>query len=457
MSERRRALCLLALLGTACPKPAEEGGTSLLVSFTYQRDSDAPPAEYLLLTWVGDGKVYRENERAPASGPLPDAKDLGTFRIFLGEPGTRRIIVARAYIGTELVAEGANETEVKAGTSNGVNVNLFKGRLPDLDDDGIPDGVDNCRTEKNRSQGAVASCQPPPPDDGGAREDAGDDGGGPLDGGPPPDLGLPADARPDTTPPDLGSGKSPRGQPCVTNEECETGRCADSRVGKFCASPGMVVVPAGMFMRGCLAKDTQCAADERPQRSVMVSGFEINQYELTQSEYDACVKAGACPSPSGFNPAGRPNHPVGNVTWAMANTFCTWANKRLPTEAEWEKAARGPGGTIYPWGDEAPKDCSIAQYKACGLADSVGVGQLTGTSGYGIEDLGGNVAEWVSDFYAANYYASAPATDPTGPTSGMHLRRGGGFTSDLPALRTGARVAGDTPAASTGFRCARGL
>jgi formylglycine-generating enzyme required for sulfatase activity len=183
----------------------------------------------------------------------------------------------------------------------------------------------------------------------------------------------------------------------------------------------------------------------------------LNQTEVTQSEYDVCVKAKACAAPAGFNPVARPRHPVGNVTWEAANTFCTWSGKRLPTEAEWEKAARGPGSTIYPWGDEAPKDCSLTQYKACAPADSIAVNQLVGTSGYGIEDMAGNVAEWVSDFYSANYYAGAPATDPPGPGSGPHLRRGGGFNSDPPALRTSARASGDAAAASTGFRCARSL
>jgi formylglycine-generating enzyme required for sulfatase activity len=83
------------------------------------------------------------------------------------------------------------------------------------------------------------------------------------------------------------------------------------------------------------------------------------------------------------------------------------------------------------------------------------VGQLAGTSGYGVEDMAGNVAEWVNDLYSASYYATAPAMDPTGATSGMHVRRGGGFSSDPPALRTSARVAGDAATAIAGFRCAR--
>jgi formylglycine-generating enzyme required for sulfatase activity len=169
------------------------------------------------------------------------------------------------------------------------------------------------------------------------------------------------------------------------------------------------------------------------------------------------VKAGSCSAPTGFNPVGRPRYPVTNTTWAMADGYCRWAGQRLPTEAEWEKAARGPAGTIYPWGDQAP-DCSRAQYKGCGLADTVPVGQLAGTSGYGIEDMAGNVTEWVNDWYVAGYYASSPDTDPQGPTSGVtRVRRGGGYTSDVTSLRTGARGTMGNLNPISGFRCAAGL
>jgi len=451
--ERRRAAVLVALLAAvpACPRQ-EEGGTRLLV--TFERAAGTPALEHLLVTWVGGGKVYKEDERVPAQGSLPDLPVLGTFQIAVSEPDSWRIVVARGYAGGVVVAEGAIRERAVANTVTAVKLQLLPGRLPDVDSDGIPEPPDNCPGEPNQGQGE-------PCGDAGAGGGGGDAGepeaGDPPDTGLPPDSSVPpADAGPDGAPPDLGSGKTARGGACVAGDECETGRCADSRVGKFCASPGMLVVPAGQFARGCLAKDTQCAADERPQRMVMLSGFEINQTEVTQSEYDACVKAGVCPAPSGFNPGTRPNHPVGNITFDMATKYCTWAGKRLPTEAEWEKAARGPASTVYPWGDGAP-NCSQAQYKGCGPADSVAVAFLAGTSGYGIEDMGGNVAEWVKDFYASNYYAGAPATDPPGPPSGMHLRRGGGFTSDPPALRTGARAASDSTAASVGFRCARSL
>jgi iron(II)-dependent oxidoreductase len=455
----RRVLGALLLLLAACSKQDDAGtGTRLLVTFV--RSVDAPELEYLKVTWVGGGQLYRRDERVPASGPLPLKAELGIFQIAVRDPGAWRIIVARGVAGGEVVAEGAVRAYAMADVATPVTLTLFPGRMPDSDGDEIPDPIDNCPDQPNREQGE--DCQGPRLDGGpGPADDGGAEVGSPPDAEPPRDtLTPPPDLRPDSAPVDLGSGKTARGGACLTNDECETGYCADSRVGKFCASPGMVVVPAGAFPRGCLSKDTMCAADERPLKMVMVSGFEMNQTEVTQSEYDTCVKAGVCPAPAGFNPGARPNHPVGNVAWDAASKFCTWAGKRLPTEAEWEKAARGPASGIYPWGDDASMMnvvCSRAQLKGCGPAESVPVRFLAGASGYGIEDLAGNVAEWVSDLYNNNYYASAPSTDPPGPATGMHLRRGGGFTSDLPALRTSARAPGDAPAPSVGFRCARSL
>jgi formylglycine-generating enzyme required for sulfatase activity len=222
----------------------------------------------------------------------------------------------------------------------------------------------------------------------------------------------------------------------------------------------MMVVPEGPFERGCdPTRDPYCEQDEEPVRTITLKGFEMDRTETTQSAFDECVRIRACSVPRpGYAPKDRPAHPVTNVSWASADAFCRWAGKRLPTEAEWEKAARGPLATIYPWGDEAA-DCSRAQFRGCGITDVVPVAVLAGTSYYGVEDLAGNAAEWVSDWYEAGYYTRAPNLDPRGPATGTdRVRRGGGFDADAPSLRSSKRVFGDpgTPAAQ-GFRCAKDL
>ncbi len=111
----------------------------------------------------------------------------------------------------------------------------------------------------------------------------------------------------------------------------------------------MVSVPAGEFWMGCHATDSACRDDEKPGRMVYLDAFKIDKTEVTVNAYKACVKAGACTEPSSYE--GQGDQPVTNVEWFQADAYCRWAGKQLPTEAQWEKAARGTDGRIYPWGN----------------------------------------------------------------------------------------------------------
>jgi formylglycine-generating enzyme required for sulfatase activity len=220
----------------------------------------------------------------------------------------------------------------------------------------------------------------------------------------------------------------------------------------------MVPVAAGSFLRGCDPAGSHCLEGTTPQRSITLSAFSIDQHEVTQGEYQECVAAGACRMPaSHYDPVARASFPVVEVTWADAVAYCASVQKRLPTEAEWEKAARGSDGRTYPWGETRP-DCPRASFDQC-TAAPVQVGSHSGdASPYLATEMAGNVAEWVADYYSKTYYGSEPDHDPPGPTSGdKRVVRGGDYESVLEFLRTFDRDLAAPGATEDylGFRCAR--
>jgi formylglycine-generating enzyme required for sulfatase activity len=186
----------------------------------------------------------------------------------------------------------------------------------------------------------------------------------------------------------------------------------------------MIYVPAGEFLMGSTDSDKDADDDEKPQHSVYLDAYWIDQHEVTDAQYQKCVAAAACqPAHSYWSGSQEPV----NLSWAAAVAYSTWVGGRLPTEAEWEKAARGTDGRIYPWGNEW--DVSKANTQEANLLRTANVGSYpAGASPYGLLDVAGNVWEWVSDWYGEDYYAHSPARNPPGPTSGSdRVVRGGSW------------------------------
>jgi formylglycine-generating enzyme required for sulfatase activity len=229
----------------------------------------------------------------------------------------------------------------------------------------------------------------------------------------------------------------------------------------------MAFIPAGPFQMGSINNDS----DEEPIHTVILDAFYMDIYQVTNARYKECVHAGVCQAPSHTDSYTRnpyygsshyDNFPVLYVSWNNALAYCQWRGAQLPTEAEWEKAARGKlEGKFYPWGNEDPT-CTLganngAQLKGCIPNDTVAVGSFA-PNGYGLYDMAGNVFEWVMDWYDANYYASSPENNPTGPSSGYYrVLRGGSFGNEAIYLQAAYRVKGnpDFRSYAVGFRCSR--
>ena len=269
----------------------------------------------------------------------------------------------------------------------------------------------------------------------------------------------------------------------------------------------MVLVPAGAFWMGSQTEDIQLRVDdckksvrpenrdkceewfrdEGPQRQVFLDAFYIDRYEVTNALFERFVAGNAyrttaevegwgwvfqpgdgkrdkvkgatwrAPGGPGTS-ATAPTHPVVQVSWYDAEAYCKWASKRLPTEAQWEKAARGVDGRRYPWGEDW--DSSRANGAMSVKATRPVGGYAVGASPYDIHDMAGNVLEWVADWHDPAYYQKGPERNPPGPATGqMRILRGGGWHSSPIALRAASRGTGmqDFRYNYTGFRCAKPL
>jgi serine/threonine-protein kinase len=239
---------------------------------------------------------------------------------------------------------------------------------------------------------------------------------------------------------------------------------------------GLLFVPAGEFAMGASDTDSDASDSEKPQHVVYLDVYWIDETEVSIRMYRLCVNAGACQPPARrgeFDDPDFADHAVQWVDWQDAKAYCTWAGRRLPTEAEWEKAARGTDGRRYPWGvsiagnllnfadrnlDEDWADATVDD----GFEYGAPVGSYpAGASPYGALDMAGNLWEWVSDWYDPMYYLDSVSDNPQGPLSsptGMHPVRGGSFLSNARNVRTAYRY-GYSPSTATadlGFRCAVG-
>jgi formylglycine-generating enzyme required for sulfatase activity len=230
------------------------------------------------------------------------------------------------------------------------------------------------------------------------------------------------------------------------------------------AADGMalVYVPAGEFIMGSTQYDRDLETNEVPQRTVYLDAFWISRTQVTNALFARCVSAGACQysvsaktNPRYQDPA-YADHPVVYVSWQAAETYCEWSGGRLPTAAEWEKAARGAQGQKYPWGNAAPAVETVNTNNTVG--DTTPVGQYpAGASPYGALDMGGNVREWVWDWYDPYYYQYAPDRNPAGPAVGeKKVLKGSSFSDTYRYARPANRLAHDpaSPGVNRGFRCA---
>lgn len=232
---------------------------------------------------------------------------------------------------------------------------------------------------------------------------------------------------------------------------------------------GMVTVPAGEFLMGSdPRKDPAAGPQEQPLHRVLLDAFEIDRYEVSNVAYLRFVLATGASWPQFWR--AKPfldkmaTHPVINVSWQEADVYCRWAGKRLPTEAEWEKAARGSDGRMFPWGDEPAGwiKSNIAHSGSKRGAKYPPLANINrydkGVSPYGAYQLAGNVSEWVSDWFDPDYYRKGINENPKGPDVGeLKVFRGGSWNEDPEVARSAGRNGGESTRKSylTGFRCAR--
>ena len=235
----------------------------------------------------------------------------------------------------------------------------------------------------------------------------------------------------------------------------------------------MILIPAGEFVMGAKDDDADAKANEKPEHKVYLDAYYIYKHEVTYRQFKKFLNA------TGYKPVGnwsrgdkpeRQDHPVMYITYPDAVEYCKWAKVELPTEAQWEKAARGSDGRKYPWGNEwDPEKCNNIELTdkniMAKMADihnkrgTVPVGSIPGDiSPYGVTDMGGNINEWCRDWYKSGYYKKSPAKNPSGPPKGTEKStRGGAWSMGSKRCRTTSRWSGsvESDLDDYGFRCVK--
>jgi formylglycine-generating enzyme required for sulfatase activity len=246
---------------------------------------------------------------------------------------------------------------------------------------------------------------------------------------------------------------------------CQSGNCTYAPTDEACANgcengackwsgcvAGMCAIPAGTFQMG----STNGESDEQPVHAVTLAAYELDEFEVTVSQYAACVGAGGCTAANtggacNAGRSGRANHPINCADWNQATAYCGWAGKRLPTEEEWEYAARGTDGREYPWGNAAPGNQLCWSGGGTPQDSTCAVGSYpSGKSPFGVQDMSGNVWEWVSSLYTSNYSSQ--------PTGTARVNRGGGWGGHAASSVRSAYRGYDASSFqinNLGFRCAR--
>ncbi len=237
-------------------------------------------------------------------------------------------------------------------------------------------------------------------------------------------LAVPA-ADPSTGPPAQNRNSSP--SPAPTGTAFSSLATITVAPTQAASKDGMLLipVPAGEFLMGAKASDSLAETDEKPQHRVYLDLFWIDRTEVTNAMYALCVQAKVCTPPHEFSSVTRSsyygnaayaNYPVIKVDWGQADAYCRWAGRRLPSEAQWEKAARGPDGRTYPWGEGITPQ--RANYNRETSGDTAPVGSYPAGAGpYGALDQAGNVWEWTADWYDATYYSKPTGNNPAGPAN----------------------------------------